>query len=169
MTKSGARGRIDPMAANQGVDAATDPLSELGRRVVNCNRGHAYGKLLAGEGDSAARQLLNGIGPERVLVGKIANHDLGMCVVGGLYLWHDCLSEGHAIAQGVAGPTCSFWHAIMHRREGDFANSKYWYARCAAHPAYPFIAMRVNSIVGPMLADNAMLRLTHNGWRPEAF
>jgi hypothetical protein len=34
-----------------------------------------------------------------------------------------------------ATDSLSFWHAIMHRREGDFWNSKYWYARCRNHPA----------------------------------
>jgi hypothetical protein len=28
----------------------------------------------------------------------------------------------------------SFWHAIMHRREPDPGNSKYWWRKVGAHP-----------------------------------
>lgn len=53
----------------------------------------------------------------------------------GLWLYVDQLDRSHEISQGVDTPTGSFWHAIMHRREGDFSNSKYWYRRVGTHPA----------------------------------
>jgi hypothetical protein len=147
-----------------------DGLSELARRVLKLGNQDAYAKLVVdGDGNGEVKKLLAGVGPEEIVAGKLERRDEGMCLIAGLYLWHDCLNEAHAIAQGVPSATGSFWHAIMHRREGDFSNSKYWYARCANHPAYPFIAAQVNSIVASLAADKGMLRLTHGGWRPEAF
>lgn len=56
-------------------------------------------------------------------------------LLAGLWLYVDQLDASHTISQGIETPTGSFWHAIMHRREGDFSNSKYWYARVGTHPA----------------------------------
>jgi hypothetical protein len=53
----------------------------------------------------------------------------------GLWLRFDFLDESHTISQEIETPTGSFWHAIMHRREGDFGNSKYWWRRVGKHPA----------------------------------
>ncbi|MBI3118624.1 MAG: hypothetical protein HYZ00_08055 [Candidatus Hydrogenedentes bacterium] len=53
----------------------------------------------------------------------------------GLWLYVDDLDRSHAISQGIETPTGWFWHAIMHRREGDFSNSHYWYRRVGWHPA----------------------------------
>ena len=44
----------------------------------------------------------------------------------GLWLYVDELDRSHQISQGVHTKEGSLWHAIMHRREGDFWNSKYW-------------------------------------------
>jgi hypothetical protein len=53
----------------------------------------------------------------------------------GLYLRFDFLDESHAISQDDEGnPDRDFWHAIMHRREPDAANSKYWWRRVGPHP-----------------------------------
>jgi hypothetical protein len=52
----------------------------------------------------------------------------------GLWLYHDFLDESHSISQELEDATGSFWHAIMHRREPDAFNSKYWWRRVAAHP-----------------------------------
>lgn len=68
--------------------------------------------------------------------------------------------------------TFSFWHAVMHRREGDFWNSKYWYARCRDHPAHA----RIAALTATVLADPAHAAtaashaagLTRGGWDPDA-
>ncbi len=53
----------------------------------------------------------------------------------GLWLRFDFLDESHSICQTAEGvPDYDFWHAIMHRREPDAFNSKYWWRRVGAHP-----------------------------------
>src|SRR5688572_4692961 len=53
----------------------------------------------------------------------------------GLWLRFDFLDESHSISQEDEGhPDRDFWHAIMHRREPDPGNSKYWWRRVGAHP-----------------------------------
>ena len=53
----------------------------------------------------------------------------------GLWLYVDELDRSHSISQQIPTPTGSYWHAIMHRREGDFSNAKYWYRKAGNHPA----------------------------------
>lgn len=66
---------------------------------------------------------------------RLASLDgLSPACLAGLWLYHDFLDESHAIGQEIDTPTGSFWHAIMHRREPDPANSKYWWRRVGAHP-----------------------------------
>jgi hypothetical protein len=53
----------------------------------------------------------------------------------GLHLLNDDLGRSHEIAQAHEGDrTYDYWHAIVHRREGDFGNSKYWLRRVGEHP-----------------------------------
>lgn len=53
----------------------------------------------------------------------------------GLWLRFDFLDESHAISQEDEGHSDrDFWHAIMHRREPDPSNSKYWWRRVGPHP-----------------------------------
>lgn len=51
----------------------------------------------------------------------------------GLWLYVDELDRSHSISQSLPDSTGSFWHGIMHRREGDFGNSHYWFHRCGQH------------------------------------
>ena len=53
----------------------------------------------------------------------------------GLHVLNDDLDSAHGLAQSLEGnPTADYWHAIVHRREGDYGNAKYWFARVGAHP-----------------------------------
>ncbi len=58
----------------------------------------------------------------------------------GLWLYVDELDRSHTISQSIDDATGSFWHGIMHRREGDFWNSHYWFRRVGNHPAMARIA-----------------------------
>jgi len=62
----------------------------------------------------------------------------------GLWLLIDELDRSHRISQKLDNPTGSFWHGIMHRREGDFSNSHYWFRRTGDHPALASVARQAN-------------------------
>jgi len=51
-------------------------------------------------------------------------------------IWYyvDDLDRSHNISQNIEGPEGAFWHGLMHRREGDFWNAKYWFRRAGALP-----------------------------------
>ena len=54
----------------------------------------------------------------------------------GLLMFNDDLDSAHDIVQSIGNSTGSFWHGIMHRREGDFSNANYWWNRTGAHPVF---------------------------------
>lgn len=66
----------------------------------------------------------------------IADHDLAEACVAGVLLLHNRLDDSHTISQNIDTPEGSLWHGIMHRREGDFWNSKYWFRQAGKHPIY---------------------------------
>jgi hypothetical protein len=66
---------------------------------------------------------------------RVRDADIAAACLAGLWLRFDFLDESHAISQRIETPEGSAWHAIMHRREGDFGNSKYWWRRVGKHPA----------------------------------
>jgi hypothetical protein len=51
------------------------------------------------------------------------------CLSAALWLLADDLPKAHAICQDIPTAYGSAWHAHLHRREGDFSNSKYWWRR----------------------------------------
>lgn len=65
---------------------------------------------------------------------QIGDDEMARCCLAGLWLHHDFLDESHSISQEIETPTASYWHAIMHRREPDAGNSKYWWRRVGSHP-----------------------------------
>lgn len=59
----------------------------------------------------------------------------GQCdtAISGLWLLAGDIDRSHDISQDLPSAEGSFLHGIMHRREGDFGNAKYWFRRVGSH------------------------------------
>jgi hypothetical protein len=93
-----------------------------------------------GRPNQAVRGLLEALderafGPQRVVDRAAAD-----ACRAGLWLHHDFLDESHTISQGLSTAEGSYWHALMHRREPDFSNSKYWFRQLGRHPLFADLA-----------------------------
>lgn len=93
-------------------------------------------ELGPGRPNKAAKSLLQSMSVERLFPGGIRDRNMALACLAGLWLHHDFLHESHEISQEIHTPTGSYWHGIMHRREPDYGNAKYWFRRVGQHPVY---------------------------------
>ncbi len=66
----------------------------------------------------------------------VQDRDMAEACKSAIWLYHDFLEESHTISQSIETSTGSYWHGIMHRRELDFSNAKYWFRRVGEHPIF---------------------------------
>jgi hypothetical protein len=75
--------------------------------------------------------------------------EMAKACLSGLWLLHNFLDRSHDISQSLPSPVGSHWHAIMHRMEGDFSNSKYWYRRVGDCPVYQSVSDQIGEPFDP--------------------
>lgn len=100
-----------------------------------------------------------------------------IAVKAGLFQMHDELDRSHDYAQDAQGAgrnvAGDYWHGIMHRREPDYGNSKYWFRRVGSHPVFTQLAEEAIQILQRCESSQAgswESRLTSSsGWDPFAF
>jgi hypothetical protein len=95
---------------------------------------------------------------------RIQDQDMAAACLAGVWLYHDFLDESHHISQEIHTMTGSYWHGIMHRREPDFGNSKYWFRRVGDHPVFASLVAAARELDGhgQVLASGA-------AWNPFSF
>ncbi|MFO1062779.1 MAG: hypothetical protein U0892_02745 [Pirellulales bacterium] len=81
---------------------------------------------------------------KRLLAGSVGSQ-LDRCAAAGLWLLAGDLDASHSLSQEVHTKEGSFWHGIMHRREGDFENAKYWFHRVGRHSVLTSLAEQIQS------------------------
>ena len=62
-----------------------------------------------------------------------------------LWLLAGELERSHFVSQTLASSDGSWWHGMMHRREGDFSNAKYWFRKANGHPVVAQLAAVIES------------------------
>jgi hypothetical protein len=92
---------------------------------------------------------------------RVKDRAMAQCCVSGLWLLHNFLDESHHISQDISSTSGSFWHGIMHRREGDFGNAKYWFQRVGEHPVYDPLAREAEQNARHANAQGEAQWLTH--------
>jgi hypothetical protein len=69
----------------------------------------------------------------------------------GLLYAYDAIDESHRIVQEIGSAHGAYWHGMIHRREGDFENARYWYRRTGKLGVFPEMharAAEVSSLMG---------------------
>ncbi|TWU60260.1 hypothetical protein Poly51_05350 [Rubripirellula tenax] len=153
--------KIDPFA--------TDALAKLGKPWTDAITEAAMPSLGAGPVDNGLTRLLDTqpLRPRRRASSidadsasspnsagdwsELSDHAFDACRAG-LWLLAGDLHRSHSISQDDESPEGSFWHGIMHRREGDFSNAKYWFRRVGDHPVEEDVKQHASGYKGNMFS-----------------
>ena len=110
-------------------------------------------------------------------VEKVGSPADAVALKAGLLQIHDYLDASHELSQSIEGKglhrSGDYWHAIMHRREPDYSNSKYWFRSVSSHPIFEPLGKAVGSLLAETeipAAETARQKLRAGGkWDPFAF
>lgn len=100
---------------------------------------------------------------------QISDRRSAVLCAAGLWLGFNHLDHCHRIAQSHESPDGNYWHAIMHRREGDFSNSKYWHRNVGNHPIAANLLAEATRLQFQTRCHDAHALVKRRGWDPYLF
>ncbi len=92
---------------------------------------------------------------------RVKNLPAAQGVVCGLLLLNDDLAGSLKMSQTITSPWGPYWQGLMHRREGDFSNAKYWFRAPGKLPVFKALAEEVRTFHAEVLDQE--------DWNPEKF
>lgn len=124
-----------------------------------------------GAPNANARKLLAALAlPAAFAPHRVVDEDMARACFAALWLHHDFLDESHEISSSITNSTGSYWHGLMHRREPDYSNGKYWFHRVGNHPVFPALCAQAAELARAETPHPStdFLR-TQTQWEPFAF
>lgn len=140
-----------PAAAGLLIDA---PLNELG----------------PGCPQEPAKPALQAMKPESLFSGgTLHDRQMALACMAALWLRYDYLDQSHAISQSLDAPEGEYWHGILHRREPDYGNARYWMRRAGRHAIHEPLLTGARELAAEARAPAADFLLTQTTWDPGRF
>ncbi len=150
-------------------DLNLDP-ERYGPTVANLLSAVRLPDLGPGKADLDARESLEAMTIADVFAGRsVVDNEMAACCLAGLWMWFDYLDESHTISQRIPTSSGGFWHGIMHRREPDYSNAKYWFRRVGAHPIFPTLAAATPAVVARQGLSADTFLGSGSAWDPFRF
>lgn len=107
---------------------------------------------------------------DELFEGSLLEPERQMLIRSLVLLWHDHLDLSHVISQDIQSVDGSYLHGIMHRREPDYGNAKYWFNRVVKHPVLPLLAGKVERLKKESFKVDQVIVLPSPGtWDPILF
>ena len=98
-------------------------------------------------GDAAALRAIRAATDDELTGGKPpADPDALALVRAALLYAHDAIDEAHRIVQDAGSDAGAYLHGMIHRREGDFDNARYWFRRSGRLGFFDDLHRAANSI-----------------------
>jgi hypothetical protein len=130
---------MNPIPSNAKASALLDQIRE---------EVPSLGLTWSSSGPPAWAGRLAMIGDGDLLGGPVADPSMVAALRSGILVRADLFEEPHAICQEIPTATGSYWHGIVHRREPDFGNARYWFHRVGEHPVFAELFSELSSLVG---------------------
>ena len=117
------------------IDAQGTQLASLAARLQNRD---TLPPLVPKETwNEGLQAILEDLDPAEIVGQDDVDSGSAVSVKSGLLIWNDSMDPAHELLQDATDATGSYWHGIIHRREPDFSNAKYWFRRVGDHPIFP--------------------------------